>query len=242
MIRPEPHAVPACARNPAPTQRQKQVDVSDQGMKTVLFDLGGVLIRWNPRNLFQKLFPDDPEGMEAFLSTVCTPWWNLEQDQGRSLAEGTRILQEQAPEHFDLIAAYYDRWEEMLAGEISENVELLREIASSGRQVLAITDWSAETFPIARRKFDFLDLFQGIVVSGEEKCLKPSPKLFGILQDRYDTTPDSTIFIDDSHENVDGAAQLGYDSILYSNPTQLRSELAARGVVPELRPAGQAGN
>ncbi|HEU5126505.1 MAG TPA: HAD family phosphatase [Glycomyces sp.] len=196
---------------------------------TVLFDLGGVLIRWNPRNLYRKIFDGDEAGMERFLSTICTPLWNLEQDQGRSLAEGTRVLVERHPEHRELIESYYGRWEEMLDGAIEENVALLRRIVDAGHPVYAITDWSAETFPIARRKFDFLGLFKGIVVSGEEGCLKPSARIFGVLDRRYGLAPADMTFIDDSRENVDGAAELGFDTVHYTDPEHLREAMSERG-------------
>lgn len=197
----------------------------------LLFDLGGVLIRWDPRRLFRGLFPGDPAAMEQFLATVCTPAWNAAQDGGRSIAEGVAVLTAAHPAHATHIAAYYDRWEEMLGGEIAENVALVQQIAATGRPMFAITDWSAETFPIARRRYAVLDLFHGIVVSGEERCLKPSAEIFAVARRRFGLVPAETTFIDDSRENYHGARRLGYDGVHYRTPVQLRAELATRGWV-----------
>ncbi|MER6632531.1 HAD family phosphatase [Streptomyces sp. NPDC000987] len=195
----------------------------------VLFDLGGVLIDWNPRHLYRGLFGDDRDGMEEFLATVCTPAWNLEQDRGRPFSEGIALLCRRFPQHREMITAFRERWEEMVAGDIPDNVALLRRITDAGRGVFAITDWSAETFPLVRRRFPFLDLFDGIVVSGEEGFLKPSAEIFGVARTRFGLDPATTTFVDDSRENYHGARRLGYDAIHYKNPGQLREELAARG-------------
>lgn len=204
----------------------------------ILFDLGGVLIDWNPRNLYRKLFGNDKDGMEEFLATVCTPAWNREQDRGRPFREGIRLLCRDFPQHRGLITAFHERWDEMVAGEIAENVALLMRIASTGRPVFAITDWSAETFPIVQRRFPFLSLFGGIVVSGQEGFLKPSPEIFGVAQARFGLDPATTTFIDDARVNYHGARRLGYDAIHYQSSQQLREELAARGW-PVGHPDGQ---
>jgi 2-haloacid dehalogenase len=197
----------------------------------ILFDLAGVLIRWDPRNLYRKIFVDDPEGMEHFLSTVCTPAWVAEQDRGRPFRDGIRLLVERFPRYREHIEAFRERWAEMLGGEITENTGLFREIVASGHPVFALSNWSAETFPVALHHFPFLRDFSGIVISGTEKCVKPSPEIFAVAQRKFSLVPARTAFIDDTRVNYHGARRLGYDAIHYRSPDQLRRELTARGWV-----------
>ena len=199
--------------------------------ETVIFDLGGVLIDWEPRRLFRKIFDDEAE-MESFLSNICTDDWNLLQDRGRPVADATRILAEQFPEYSDQIAAFYGRWEEMLGGAIEGTVAILRELVGrSDLRVLALTNWSAETFPIALRDFDFLTLFEGIVVSGHELIIKPEPEIYQLICDRYKVDPNSAVFIDDAKRNIAGAKAHGIEGILFESPEQLRAELKSLGVM-----------
>ena len=142
--------------------------------RAVVFDLGGVLIDWNPRHLYRKLLPDDAS-IEEFLAEVCTSEWNYQQDAGRTVAEAVGELSGRHPDKAPLIAAYYERWEEMLGGAIEASVALLEELDAAGVPLYALTNWSRETFPIARRRFPFLERFRGIVVSGEEGAAKPDP-------------------------------------------------------------------
>lgn len=200
-------------------------------IETVIFDLGGVLIDWEPRRLFRKIFDDEAE-MESFLTNICTHDWNLQQDRGRPLAEATRLLTEQFPDYADKIAAFYGRWEEMLGGAIEGTVAILHELVShSDLRILALTNWSAETFPIAQRDFDFLNLFEGIVVSGHELIIKPEPEIYQLICDRYQVDPNSAVFIDDSETNIAGAIAYGIKGILFDSPAQLRSELKSLGVM-----------
>jgi 2-haloacid dehalogenase len=199
----------------------------------VVFDLGGVLIDWNPRHLYRKLFPGDEAAMEHFLTTVCTPAWNLEQDRGRSLQEATTLLQATHPEQAELIAAYYGRWPEMLDGAIPGSVALLEELVAAGIPVYALTNWSAETFPYARPRFPFLDLFRGIIVSGEEGLVKPDARLFGRAAERFGLEPSRTLFIDDAAHNVAGAELAGFRGALFTTPEALHRELQAFGLLVE---------
>lgn len=195
---------------------------------TIVFDLGGVLIDWNPRYLYRKLMKSEAE-VERFLTEVCTQAWNHEQDAGRSLAEATAWLVAQQPAWEAEIRAYYDRWEEMLGGPIHGTVELLESLRDGGRyRLYALTNWSAETFPTARRHYDFLNIFAGIVVSGEEKVAKPEARIYQILLDRYAIDPARAIYIDDSLANVQAAQQLGMEGIHFYAPMQLREALAER--------------
>ncbi len=191
---------------------------SDLCVDAVVFDLGGVLIDWNPEYLYGKLF-DDPQQMRWFLRHICTSEWNEEQDAGRSLAEGTELLVRRFPDWEPMIRAYYGRWEEMLAGPIEPSVAFLRKLKEQGHpRVLALTNWSAETFPIARRRFDFLDWFEGIVLSGEEGTRKPFPEIYRRLLRRYDLQPRRVIFVDDNLRNVAAARELGFRAIHYTGP------------------------
>ena len=199
--------------------------------EVIIFDLGGVLIDWNPRYLYRKLFSTEEE-ITWFLENVCTSEWNEKQDAGRLFEEATRELIAKFPSHASAIRAWHSRWEETVGGPIYGTVELLGRIrAQQQHRLYALTNWSAETFPWARQTFDFLGWFEGIVVSGEEKTLKPYPEFYKILLDRYRIDPATAVFIDDNVKNIEGARNVGIDGIHFKDPNQLRSELAARGIL-----------
>ncbi len=200
------------------------------GRRVVVFDLGGVLIDWNPRHLYRKLFSDE-QAMEAFLSEVCTLAWNKEQDAGRPTAAGVRELQGRHPERADLIAAYYGRWSEMLGGAIAESVAILAELKARGAPLYALTNWCRETFPIACSRYDFLDWFDGMVVSGEEGLVKPDPRIYELLFSRYGFAAGEAVFVDDAPENAQAGAELGCHGIHYTTPAGLRRELTALGLL-----------
>lgn len=198
---------------------------------TIIFDLGAVLIDWNPRHLYRKIFREE-EQMEWFLANICTGDWNEEQDAGRTFEEATRSLIARHPDYHDEIMAFWLRWEEMLAGPVSGTVDIFRELkAKQSYQILALTNWSAETFPIALRKYDFLGWFDGIVMSGEEKIRKPFPEFYRILLNRYAVQPEHSLFIDDSMRNIEGAKALGIPGIHFTDPVQTRAELVRRGIL-----------
>lgn len=202
-----------------------------QTIDTVIFDLGGVLIDWNPRYLYRKIFASEEE-ITWFLENVCTPEWNERQDAGRSFEEATHELLKKFPGHEGAIRAWYGRWEETIGGPIHETVNVLRSIRDQKQHRLyALTNWSAETFPWAKRNFDFLHWFEGIVVSGEEKLLKPSPEFYRLLLNRYSILPASALFIDDNIKNVEGARALGIDGIHFRGAGQLRKDLEQRGIL-----------
>ena len=192
--------------------------------KILVFDLGGVLIDWNPRYLYRKLI-DDEGDIDFFLSAVCNSKWNVKQDAGRALAEATAERIALFPEKKFLIEAFYDRWEEMLGGEIGESVEILRELKSNGETLYALTNWSGETFPIAQERFDFLQWFDGTLVSGVEKMAKPDPAIFHLLLKRYELRAQDCLFIDDSETNIEAAARIGFETHRFKSPTGLRQIL-----------------
>lgn len=196
---------------------------------TIIFDLGGVLIDWNPEYVFSKLIPD-PEKRQYFFDHICTHEWNIEQDAGRSLADATNLLLAQWPEWETEIRAYYGRWEEMLGGPLHDTVDLLRELRDQKEhRLLALTNWSAETFPVALERYEFLHWFEGIVVSGTEKTRKPFADIYQLLLDRYNVTPERAVFIDDSLKNVQGAEFLGINGIHFQGALPLRDALRNLG-------------
>lgn len=202
-----------------------------KNIDTVIFDLGGVLIDWNPRYLYRKIFKEEHE-ITWFLENICTSEWNDHQDAGRSFAEATEELVAKHPEWEVPIRAWYDHWEETINGPIHETVEILKHFKETKtHRLYALTNWSAESFPVAQRMFDFLGWFDGIVVSGEEKTRKPFPDFYRILFARYSVTPSRALFIDDNVKNVVGGREMGLNVIHFQSPAQLRSELETFGLM-----------
>ena len=202
----------------------------NRSIDTIIFDLGGVLIDWNPRYVYRKIFKTEDE-VEWFLENVTTSEWNENQDAGYPLHKATEELIGKHPEWEPEIKSYYGRWLEMLGDQIHETVEILQKLKQTGRYKLyALTNWSAETFPHALERFEFFRVFDGIVVSGQEKMRKPSPEFYNILLNRYGLDPAKTIFIDDSLRNVKGAEAVGITGIHFHNPSQLKDELKRKGI------------
>ena len=200
-------------------------------IKAIIFDLGGVLVDWNPDYVFDKLF-DDKEKKKHFFENVCTSDWNEEQDAGRSIKEATETLVEMHPEWQTYIEAFYGRWVEMLGGPIHGTVDIFKSLKDEGKyKFYALTNWSAELFPIALEKYDFLHWFDGRVVSGEEKMRKPFPKFYQVLLDRYNLQADEVLFIDDNLRNVHAAEAIGIKSIRFLSPEQLKEDLLKEGVL-----------
>lgn len=195
---------------------------------TIVFDFGGVLIDWNPKYVYREIFNDD-EKMDWFLANICTNEWNLEQDRGRSFAEGTGMLKEIYPEYKEHIDAYFNQWPKMLKGEIAETVTILKKLKERFK-VYGLTNWSAETFPVALEQFSFLQLFDGIVVSGVEKMIKPGKEIFELLLNRYDLKAEHCVFIDDNELNIATANKLGFHAIHFTSAATLEKELIALGV------------
>ena len=197
----------------------------------VVFDLGGVLIDWDPRHLYRKLFAGDEAAMEHFLATVCTHEWHRHHDSGRSFAEGARLLKAEHPDKAELIDAFGNREGEMMAGPIAGTVEILQELRDHEVPLYALSNWPAESFPRARQRFDFLGWFRGILVSGDVKVIKPDPRIFELLLERFAIDPLSVIFIDDVAANAAAARAFGMYAIHYTNPAALRAELVALGLL-----------
>lgn len=199
---------------------------------TVIFDLGGVLIDWNPEYLYREIFTDEAE-MQHFLTEVCHSAWNKEQARGRLFAEAVRERTAEFPHYETQIRSYHERWDEMLGGAIEENVQVLDNLWQKPNiHLYAITNWSAETYPVAQQRFPFLNYFEDIVVSGELKLVKPDAAIYQTLLNRQPIVPEQAIFIDDVLENVEGARALGIHGIHLTPETNLREELESLGVLP----------
>jgi 2-haloacid dehalogenase len=195
-----------------------------------VFDLGGVLIDWNPRHLYRRLFDGDVEGMERFLADVCSPAWNAHQDAGRSWDEAIAEAVAAHPEHADLIRAFRERWAEMLGGALTDTVEILAELRDHQVPLFALTNWARDTYLIAQERYPFLEWFKQVIVSGREGMAKPSPAIFHLMLQRCGLSAGSTLFIDDSIRNVEAASRVGLNAILYRDARQLRMDLAGFGL------------
>lgn len=190
-------------------------------IKNIVFDFGGVLLDWNPGHFYKNIFTDNEE-MEWFLSNICTDEWNAEQDRGRSFEEGVSILKSEYSEHAKNIELFSSQWEKMLKGEIDGSIQILKELKEKYK-IYGLTNWSAETFPIVYQKYDFFKLFDGIVVSGTEKMIKPDQQFFQLLLDRYDLKAEECLFIDDNEKNIQAALDLGFKCVHFNNAIQLRN-------------------
>jgi 2-haloacid dehalogenase len=201
------------------------------GIHTIIFDLGGVLIDWNPRYVYRSIF-DQEEKVEWFLQNICTHDWNEKQDEGYPIAKATEELVAKHPEWENEIRAYYGRWTEMLRGPIHETVDILKRLKeNTDLKLYALTNWSAELFPVALQRYDFLHWFDGRVVSGEEKMRKPFPEIYQLLLNRYDVNPSQAILIDDSLRNIKGAELAGIKGMHFLSPKQLYDDLVRRGIL-----------
>lgn len=202
-------------------------------IKNIIFDLGGVLIDWNPKYVYRQIFDTEKE-MDWFLENITTHDWNIQQDAGRTLSDATTELLVKHPKWTSEIQAYYGRWEEMLGGPIAETVELLKHLIGLDKyRILALTNWSSETFPVAIERYgDFLNLFEGILVSGVEKMKKPDHEIYELMLSRYDLVAEESIFIDDSAKNIIGAKECGIHGIICESPAQLKKDLASKLDIP----------
>ena len=207
--------------------------MTEQTLDTVVFDLGGVLIDWDPRHLYRKLFAGDEAAMEHFLATVCTHEWNRRQDAGRTFAEGARrLLKAEHPDKAELIDAYCARFHEMIPGPIAGSVEILAELKALGTPLYCLTNFSAETYPPTFERFEFLRWFRGVLVSGEIGVIKPDPDIFELLLARFAIDPKRAVYIDDVVANVDAARPFGIHAIHFKTPTALRAQIAELGLLP----------
>lgn len=197
-------------------------------IKAVIFDFGGVLIDWNPRNLYSRFFPEEPQAMEDFLAEVSFMEWNAQQDKGRPFSEAVASLSEQFPHHAHLINAYQENWKESVTGSIDGTVELLRALKEKGYPLYALSNWATETFTMVRHEFEFLNLFDEIILSGEVKLIKPEPEIFELCLQKIGKPASQCLFIDDSEANIIAAKKLGFDTVQFVSPEHLKKELQIR--------------
>lgn len=200
-------------------------------IQAIIFDFGGVLIEWDPRNLYRQLFRQ-PEQMEQFLAEVNFSYWNLQFDKGVPFAEGIAYLSAQFPHYATHIHALGTRWEETLGGSIRGTVDILRELQRAEIPLYALSNWSAETFPIARRKFDFFDAFREIVLSGAVGMVKPERGIFELMLQKIGRPAHECLFIDDAAANIEQADKMGFHTVHFKSPEQLRGELHRLGLLP----------
>ena len=201
-----------------------------QSKPVIIFDLGAVLIDWNPRYLYRQLFADEAT-MEAFFAEVGLSDWNAQQDAGRPFVEAVALLSAQYPHHAAPIRAFWERWPEMLGGAIEGTVEIMRELREREHRLFALSNWSAETYPHAAARFEFLQWFEYVALSGRLKLVKPQPEIYAHLQERLGQPPAECLFIDDSLGNVEAAQQFGWQAIHFTTPEALRAELVQRGIL-----------
>jgi 2-haloacid dehalogenase len=197
---------------------------------TIIFDLGGVLVDWNPKYLYEKIF-DTQEEVKWFLNNVCTSDWNIKQDGGRTIEEANSLKIAEFPEYEDEIKLFYNRWEEMFTGAIEKSVEIQQELINNPNyRVYALTNWSAEKWEKGKELFPFFNDFEGVIVSGQENMRKPHDEIYQLILDRFSINPKTTVFIDDNLENTIASIRNGIESIRFKSPKQLKRDLLKLGV------------
>lgn len=197
-------------------------------IKNIVFDFGGVLMDWDPRYMYRKVFKTE-EKMENFLQTICTTEWNAQFDKGLDFQEGINERIEKFPEYKEEIQLYKDRWIEMISGDIPENSQLIYELKENYK-LFGLTNWAADTFELVYEQYPFFKELEGIVVSGEEKIIKPNPAIFKILLNRYQIKSSESLFIDDNYDNILTARELGFGTIWLEESTDLKEKLIDSGI------------
>lgn len=205
--------------------------MTSQHITTIIFDFGGVLIEWDPRRVYQRYFPEDAESMERFFKEVDFMGWNAHQDRGRPFREGVADLSAKYPHHAHLIQAYHDHWKDSIGGACWGTVEIMKQLKQKGFPLYGLSNWSAETFPYARKKYDFLDLLDDMVISGHVGHVKPEPEIYHILLERIGRPAQDCLFIDDSLPNIHQANTMGFNTIRFTSPEQLNRELTQLGLL-----------
>mgnify|MGYP003667357636 CR=1 FL=1 len=211
----------------SPLAKQAQ----ETGITTVIFDMGAVLIDWDPRYLYRRIFQDE-SALEDFLAQVCSPQWNLTMDGGRPVDQALAERQRLYPQHHDAIQAWKDRWPEMLAGSVPGSAALVRDLHQAGVPLYGLTNFSAETWPHAQARFAFLSCFEDILVSGQERLVKPAPEIYHRLLTRNGLQAGHCLFIDDSEKNIAAAQAVGLQTHHFTQASGLRRRLVAAGLLP----------
>ena len=199
--------------------------------QALVFDIGGVLLDWNPRHLFRKFFNGNQEGMERFLVEIGFTEWNLHQDAGRPFSEAVDELKTRHPKWGKLIEAYHTDWDESINGTIESTIDILVELREKGYPLFGLSNFSTEKFPLVRQRYEFFDWFEDILLSAEVNLVKPDPRIYQALLNRIGREPSECILIDDSAPNIESALKFGMDGIHFSSPEQLKRELAEREIL-----------
>jgi len=197
-------------------------------IKAIIFDFGGVLINWDPRNLYSRFFPEQPQAMEEFLTEINFMEWNAQQDKGRPFAEAVALLSKQFPHRAHLISAYPKHYKETIIGVIEGTVELLQMLKQKGYPLYGLSNWSSETFYVVRHEFEFFNLFDEIILSGDVKLIKPEPEIYELCLQKIGIPANQCMFIDDSKPNIITAQKMGFDAVHFDSPEKLKNELQIR--------------
>jgi 2-haloacid dehalogenase len=208
--------------------------MGEAAIEAVVFDVGGVLLDWNPRHLYRKLF-EEREEMDSFLEEICTLQWHAKHDRGYPTERSCAELAARHPEHAEEIWAWAHRSEEMISGPIDQTVEILRELLDGGVRCFALTNMERETYPRRLERYPFMRWFEGTVVSGFEGISKPDAGIFELLLERFGLEPANTLMIDDSPLNLSTARSLGMQTVLFSSPPALRAALEQAGLLGAAR-------
>ena len=204
--------------------------MSNSSIRAVIFDFGGVLLGWDPHNLYRPFFKE-PQQIDQFLAEIDFPEWNKQQDRGRPFTEGVAELSARFPQHAELIRAYHEHWEDSITGPVPGMVEILRALKAAGYAVYGLSNWSAETFPIAYQKYDFFQLLDGYIISGAVRLVKPEPAIFRLTLEMAGRPASECLLIDDAAANVVAARQLGFQTILFRSAPALEAELREIGLL-----------
>ena len=199
-------------------------------IRHIVFDIGRVLIHYDPEIPYRRIIPDE-QRRRWFLGNVCTPDWNIEQDRGRKWADAEALLIADHPDEADNIRAFRQNWHEMVSHPYADSVAVMEALIAGGHDVTMLTNFSAETYPDARRMFPFLDLPRGVSVSGELGLLKPDREIYDHHAAAFGLEPAATLFIDDSQKNVEGAIAAGWNAVQFTGADKLKTDLAAYGIV-----------
>ena len=205
--------------------------MTNSNITTIIFDFGNVLIEWNPRYVYQNYFPNDPEGMENFLNEVDFMGWNSHQDKGRTFKEGVADLSTQFPHYSHLIQAYHDNWKDSIGVAYWDTVEIMKQLKQKGYPLYGLSNWSAETFPYARAKYDFFELLDDMVISGYVGHVKPEPEIYYVLLEKVGKPAQECLFIDDSLANIQQAQRIGFQTIHFQSAEQLADELRSMNLL-----------
>jgi|SRR5215208_1387282 len=194
-------------------------------IQAIIFDFGNVLLEWNPRYVYRRYFPNDQEAMERFLHEVNFMDWNAQQDKGRTFADGVAYLSKQFPQYSDLIRAYHENWKDSIGNPYEGTIQILKQLKNAGYPLYGLSNWSAETFPYAREKYDFFGLLDDIIISGEVGSIKPEPEIFEMMLNKIGKPASECLFIDDAPANIHQAQKMGFATVLFESAGQLEEQL-----------------